>query len=119
MVAPFVPDGETGALQKRTPFQQLATALGVDPDADLDDQIAEAVEIAADARQLRRAFNERDEALQKVRELDDLAARLRAAQPEAAPVTLFCCPGCGFIVGAANDATFCAPCGAVAAREAA
>ncbi len=61
----------------------LCTVLGIDPDAALEQQIEEARELADAPRQLRRAYAERDEALQTVRELDDRLALVRAELKEA------------------------------------
>ncbi len=56
----------------------LLSALGIDPNADPDDQIEQARELAEAACRLPRVYAERDEALQAVRRLDDEGARLRA-----------------------------------------
>ena len=56
----------------------LLSTLGIDPNADPDDQIEQARELAEAARRLPRAYAERDEALQTMRRLYDEGARLRA-----------------------------------------
>ena len=89
----------------------LFFALGIEPGLPFEEQLEAAADLASDARQLHRAYDERDEALRKVRELDDALAQ---AQAEPQPVMLYRCEGCGQITGSHHAERCCRLCGPVA-----
>ena len=100
-------------------LHRLLIKLGIEPGLPFEEQLEAATELDDAARRLPRVYAQRDEALQKLRELDDANHTLRAGlqhvrtgPPQS--MTLYRCEGCGQITGSHHHAERCCLCGPVA-----